>query len=584
MNIFVKSFYPNTDYGFFPNDDSLYHEYTPHEFFNNFILSSYKLDYWRYFYLQMIDQYDNLEHIYVICPTYWLGYEKSYLPDYQICVTGKGCDFETPSEAIKREMGEELGLIPNRENLKYIYNDENTDVAMIDYTNCYHVINDKNVAKRREYYNIACFIHIDEEDIKSYCEHLTIRLYDKKEIALRFASIIPIELLNSIIIDPDSVRQKYFDHNINNEHFIEKSVAESYEINEQMGIEEKEEKENVIWEFDEYDCKRIKLQINSLIKDLNELLHSGDDLQKIAYHINTIINCYYKLGIRLPKRFINLVIFRMMLPDNFNDYIINKNYFQEYSFILPQVIQKFYNHPKYLNILQDQILINDKNDLYPTVEAYYPFLFDALQQVYDYDERIAYQTIKMLIEHGWDWRHYTDYIKRNHRSLYSIINKLYNVPIVGNQLEFKRFEQTRVYDEKTINTMMPIFINLIKNNNIDGLKNIIGKNEGLLYELALRGLLSNFPAENRLNILLSIFQISDELLIGSIPYYESINEQILDLDEIRMLIDVIAADPLSFYEFMEYLKRTEAKSEDVEESKHLKQKKKKKSKRRSGRR
>lgn len=211
--IYVKSFYPLQDNGFFPNDDWFHHKYSLSEFLETFQLSDYLLSSWISFYNKMINTISEqkLKYLYVMCPTYWVK-ENDELPDFQIQVSGKLCNDETPEEAISRELGEELGILPNRLSCIKSTNDEH--VKMINYIDCNPVRNNKNVYKEEEYGQVICYVYINRTDITSYLKMKVVRLYDPNEIDLRFVSLIPINVLNYIIneyLNPQEVKEDVID-------------------------------------------------------------------------------------------------------------------------------------------------------------------------------------------------------------------------------------------------------------------------------------------------------------------------------------------------------------------------------------
>ena len=196
--IYVKSFYPSQDNGFFPDDDWFSHKYNLDDFLDNFKISTYGLKHWDVFYetIQSRLPENILEYIYIICPTYWIK-DNNDIPDFQIQVSGKVCNEETYEEAVSRELGEELGIVPKR--LSFVQQTTD-DLYMINYSYCENVKSKNNIRKRNEYEKVNCFVYINRKDIGTYLRTKIIRLYDRNEVNLRFACIIPLQLVNDMIV------------------------------------------------------------------------------------------------------------------------------------------------------------------------------------------------------------------------------------------------------------------------------------------------------------------------------------------------------------------------------------------------
>jgi hypothetical protein len=178
-------------------ENSMYKKFNASEF--PFTLSSY-MQYpvkktWSIF-LSFIGQ--NINTTYIMCPTYNLKNGK--MPDYQLGVTGKTSVGESVESGMRRELGEELGIIPLENGLQ-IYEDSGIININDTFINTQIVPKDNTMDSKNR---ICIIVYGSFEDMLNYCESYMIRFTDPVEHeALTMVSILPVpyvrDKLNSML-------------------------------------------------------------------------------------------------------------------------------------------------------------------------------------------------------------------------------------------------------------------------------------------------------------------------------------------------------------------------------------------------
>jgi hypothetical protein len=132
---------------------------------------------------------------YLLCPLYEAG-------DFQIGVTGSCQGTETSNEGLKREVGEELGVIPAGKiyKIREFVNDTKTySTYACDIKNCNFILNknlDKSKGKDNKNKKIGCFIFGNKTDILDFLSRGEIFPYKSED---NIIGVVAIKVSDSIL-------------------------------------------------------------------------------------------------------------------------------------------------------------------------------------------------------------------------------------------------------------------------------------------------------------------------------------------------------------------------------------------------
>jgi hypothetical protein len=136
---------------------------------------------------------NKIDNTFILCPTYDL--KNGTIPDYQISITGSPRVDESPRDTIFRELGEEVGLIPNSDLDIHIFGKFQTRYALINIKDTMPVTECPIYKESEDNKNmkISAVVYGNIEDMMSYCSDDITRYYDPEEHEkLTSVSIVPL--------------------------------------------------------------------------------------------------------------------------------------------------------------------------------------------------------------------------------------------------------------------------------------------------------------------------------------------------------------------------------------------------------
>jgi hypothetical protein len=144
----------------------------------------------RYFPFPMRDSFRKLRtqrNLYIVCPIFSKG-------DFQVGITGKMEERETSQDAVYREVGEEVGLVPKKINFINTYvwkNDITFYIYNINIKDCVKVLNTDTVSRNEDtkHKKVGCFVYGEEDDVVEYLKSPIINVYKNNDDIIGIAGV-----------------------------------------------------------------------------------------------------------------------------------------------------------------------------------------------------------------------------------------------------------------------------------------------------------------------------------------------------------------------------------------------------------